>query len=54
MDYIQVPLGTVEEWEIANVDADMMDHPCHLHAATFQVISRDGKSEPDLAWKDTM
>ncbi len=51
---IQVPIGTVEEWEIANVDADKMDHPFHLHAATFQVVSRDGKPEPYPAWKDTV
>ena len=51
---IEVPLGTVEEWEIANVDADMMDHPFHIHAAAFQVVSRDGKPEPYSAWKDTV
>ena len=51
---IQVPLGAVEEWEIANVDADMMDHPFHLHAAPFQVVSRNGKPEPYSAWKDTV
>lgn len=49
-----MPLGTVEEWEIANVDTDMMDHPFHLHAAPFQVVSRNGKPEPYLAWKDTV
>ncbi len=42
---IQVPLNTVEEWEIANVDADMMDHPFHLHAAPFQVVSQNGQPE---------
>ena len=51
---IQVPLGTVEEWEIANIDADKMDHPFHLHAAPFQVVSRSGKPEPYAAWKDTV
>lgn len=51
---IQVPLNTVEEWEIANVDADMMDHPFHLHAAPFQVVSRNGQPEPYSAWKDTV
>ena len=51
---IEVPLGTVEEWEIANVDSDKMDHPFHLHAAPFQVVSRNGQSEPYLAWKDTV
>ena len=51
---IQVPLNTVEEWEIANVDTDMMDHPFHLHAAPFQVVSRNGQPEPYAAWKDTV
>ena len=51
---IQVPLGTVEEWEIANVDADKMDHPFHLHATPFQVVSRNGNPEPYAAWKDTV
>lgn len=51
---IQVPLNTVEEWEIANVDSDMMDHPFHLHAAPFQVVSRNGQPEPYSAWKDTV
>ena len=51
---IQVPLGSIEEWEIANVDADKMDHPFHLHAAPFQVISRNGQPEPYPAWKDTV
>ncbi len=51
---IEVPLNSVEEWEIANVDADMMDHPFHLHAAPFQVVSRNGQPEPYAAWKDTI
>ncbi|MGB3293570.1 MAG: multicopper oxidase domain-containing protein, partial [Phormidesmis sp.] len=29
-------------------------HPVHLHAASFQVMSRDGKPEPYPAWKDTV
>ena len=51
---IQVPLNTIEDWDIANVDADLMDHPFHLHAASFQVISRNGQPEPYAAWKDTV
>jgi len=27
----QVKLNAVEDWEVANVDPDMMDHPFHLH-----------------------
>lgn len=51
---ITVPLNRIEEWEIANVDSDKMDHPFHLHVNSFQVVSRDGKPEPYLAWKDTV
>ncbi|NJM96503.1 MAG: multicopper oxidase family protein [Phormidesmis sp. RL_2_1] len=51
---IPVSLGAIEEWEIANVDADRMDHPFHLHAAPFQVVSRNGRPEPYPAWKDTV
>jgi FtsP/CotA-like multicopper oxidase with cupredoxin domain len=49
----QVRLNTVEEWELVNVDPDGMAHPFHLHVNPFQVISRNGKPEPYLAWKDT-
>jgi FtsP/CotA-like multicopper oxidase with cupredoxin domain len=51
---IEPKLGTVEEWELANVDPDRMDHPFHLHINSFQVISRNGKPEPYPAWKDTV
>lgn len=51
---IEAKLGTVEEWELANVDPDLMDHPFHLHVNPFQVISRNGKPEPYNAWKDTV
>ncbi|NJR59429.1 MAG: multicopper oxidase family protein [Cyanobacteria bacterium CRU_2_1] len=51
---IQPQLGTVEEWELANIDPDRMDHPFHLHINSFQVISRNGQPEPYLAWKDTV
>lgn len=47
-------LNTVEEWELANVDPDRMDHPFHLHINPFQVISRNGQSEPYQVWKDTV
>lgn len=51
---IQSQLGTVEEWELANVDPDRMDHPFHLHINSFQVISRNGQLDPYSAWKDTV
>lgn len=47
----RVSLNTVEDWEIANTGT--MDHPFHLHTNPFQVISRDGRAEAFLAWKDT-
>lgn len=47
-------LNTIEEWELANVDPDRMDHPFHLHVNPFQVISRNGQPEPYQAWKDTV
>lgn len=50
----KVQLDTVEDWEIANIDPDRMDHPFHLHINPFQVISRNGQPEPDRAWKDTV
>jgi FtsP/CotA-like multicopper oxidase with cupredoxin domain len=49
-----VKLGTVEDWELVNVDPDRMDHPFHLHVNSFQVISRNGQPEPYRAWKDTV
>lgn len=47
-----VKLNTVEDWEITNTG--VMDHPFHIHGNAFQVISRNGQPEPDLAWKDTV
>jgi FtsP/CotA-like multicopper oxidase with cupredoxin domain len=49
-----VKLGTTEDWEIANVDPDGMEHPFHLHINPFQVIDRNGKPEPYRSWKDTL
>lgn len=48
----QARLNTVEDWEIINTG--MFDHPFHLHTNHFQVISRNGRSEPFTAWKDTV
>jgi len=30
-----------------------MPHPIHFHGQRFLVVSVNGKSNPDLAWKDT-
>ncbi|MEM6251588.1 MAG: multicopper oxidase family protein [Cyanobacteria bacterium P01_D01_bin.156] len=48
----QVSLGTVEDWEIINTGA--MAHPFHVHVNKFQVISRNGQTEPYAAWKDVV
>lgn len=45
-----VQLNTVEEWELVNTG--MMDHPFHVHGNPFQIISRNGQPEPNLAWRD--
>lgn len=47
-------LGTVEDWELVNIDPDGMEHPFHLHVNPFQVISRDRQPAPYRAWKDTV
>ena len=48
----QVRLNQIEDWEIINKAS--MDHPFHLHTNRFQVIERNGKPVPMLAWKDTV
>ncbi|WP_036488538.1 multicopper oxidase family protein [Myxosarcina sp. GI1] len=48
----KVQLDTVEDWEISNTG--VMDHPFHVHGNAFQVISRNGQSEPLAAWRDTV
>ena len=52
----QVPLDSIEDWEIANVGMGMMsfDHPFHLHTNPFQVVSRNGQAPAYRAWQDTV
>lgn len=45
-----VKLNTVEDWELVNIG--MMDHPFHVHANPFQILTRNGKPEPYQAWRD--
>lgn len=47
-----VTLGDVEDWELINTGT--MDHPFHVHVNGFQVVSRNGEPETDLAWRDTV
>jgi FtsP/CotA-like multicopper oxidase with cupredoxin domain len=49
---VSAKLDTLEIWELVN-NTDM-DHPFHLHTYPFQIVSRNGRSEPFLAWKDVV
>ncbi len=50
----RVRLGDLELWEFVNASNE--PHPVHVHAASFQVVSRSrGALGPqDLGWKDTV
>jgi bilirubin oxidase len=45
-------LGATEVWTVTNTAS--MDHPFHLHGFQFQVLARNGKKEPVVAWYDTV
>ncbi|MEK9177303.1 MAG: multicopper oxidase family protein, partial [Patescibacteria group bacterium] len=51
-----VPKGTPTVVEIYNDpgSAHPMQHPIHFHGQRFLIVSRDGVSETNLAWKDTV
>jgi len=49
---VSTKVGATEIWEIENIVG--MDHPFHLHGFQFQVLDRDGLSEPYRAWKDML
>ncbi len=49
---VTAPLGATEIWEVENLVG--MDHPFHLHGFQFQVLSRNGESEPFPSWKDVV
>ncbi|MCX5931972.1 MAG: multicopper oxidase family protein [Cyanobacteria bacterium] len=48
-----VTLGDSEDWLIVNGDT-RLDHPFHLHVNPFEVISRNGRPEPQRQRKDTV
>jgi FtsP/CotA-like multicopper oxidase with cupredoxin domain len=51
----QVRLNELEVWEVSNVSQEI--HPFHVHATSFQVLSRTTRSDlgpQDLGWKDTI
>lgn len=45
-------LGDVEEWTIANRSDEM--HVFHIHQLDFQVVERDGRSQPFVGRQDTV
>lgn len=49
----RVKKGDVEIWRIT---ADEMDHPFHMHGASFQILSQNGRppAPEDMGWKDTV
>jgi FtsP/CotA-like multicopper oxidase with cupredoxin domain len=49
---VQAQLGTTEDWVIVNQAG--MDHSFHLHTNPFQIVSRNGQTEPIAAWKDVV
>jgi FtsP/CotA-like multicopper oxidase with cupredoxin domain len=49
---VDVRLGDVEIWEVVN-ESDG-EHPVHVHGHFMQVLDRDGVTEPQLGWKDTI
>jgi FtsP/CotA-like multicopper oxidase with cupredoxin domain len=44
--------GETEDWAITNTSS--MDHPFHLHAWPFRVISRTSGPRDVAGWKDTV
>lgn len=49
---IRAKLGTVELWDLVN-DSDM-DHPFHIHTNSFQIYTRNGRTEAQPTWKDVV
>lgn len=49
-----VQMGATETWRFVN--GPNGDHPMHLHAVAFQVLSRNGQPVPEneRGWKDTV
>jgi FtsP/CotA-like multicopper oxidase with cupredoxin domain len=45
----RVEAGTVEEWTIRN--ADVMQHPIHIHINPFQVVDVQGIPSGDTSWQ---
>ena len=52
----QVKVGDVKKLRISNDRIMMhpMQHPIHLHGQRFLVLAKDGKTNDNLVWKDTV
>jgi len=48
----RIRLGSVEEWEIVNLDD--ADHPFHIHTNPFLVTKVNGVPLPEPIWRDTV
>jgi FtsP/CotA-like multicopper oxidase with cupredoxin domain len=47
-----VRVGELQVWELVNETGQ--DHPFHIHGFFFQVVQEDGRTPPEIAWKDTV
>ena len=47
-----VRVGELQVWELVNETGQ--DHPFHIHGFFFQVVQENGRTPPDVAWKDTV
>jgi FtsP/CotA-like multicopper oxidase with cupredoxin domain len=48
----RIRLGSVEEWEIVNLDD--ADHPFHIHTNPFVVTKINGTALAEPVWRDTV
>lgn len=49
---LEIKQGTTVVLDMVN--ATRWDHPIHLHGHHFRVLSRNGKPDPQMPWKDTI
>ena len=49
---LEVKQGATVMFDMLN--ATRWDHPIHLHGHHFRVLSRNGKPDPQMFWKDTI
>ncbi len=51
-EWVRVPFGETEVWEITN--AEPGHHPFHVHGMFFQVVAKNGVAVDPVGWKDTV